>query len=242
MNLTLELNEAAPLAPQLFEAIRRAIVQMDLRPGQALSEKELSVHFNVSRQPVREAIIKLSEIGLLEIRPSRGTFVKRISVREVADARLLREAIECVLVSKACRMASAGDVANLRAIISHQEEAHANGDHGAFTLKDLEFHFAIGQSVQCDLAQKTLENARNQIDRVRFLSLDETTPVARLIAQHISIVDAIERGDRDAAQARMRQHLREILGALPKMAKLHPTLFDRSTLPGHTSYDEIEAD
>ena len=84
----IQLSE--PIAPQLFENLRAAIVEMRLKPGEALSEKDISLRYGVSRQPVREAFIKLSEAGLLEIRPSRGTYVRKISVREVADARFVR--------------------------------------------------------------------------------------------------------------------------------------------------------
>ena len=82
-----------PIAPQRVAVLRQCIAELRLKPGEALSEKDIAGRYGVSRQPVREAFIKLSEAGLVEIRPSRGTFVMKISVREVANARLVREAI-----------------------------------------------------------------------------------------------------------------------------------------------------
>ena len=90
MQPALKLTE--PIAPQLVALLRRRIAAIDLPPGAALSEKDIAARFNVSRQPVREAFIKLSEAGLVEIRPSRGTWVMKISVREVCNARFVREA------------------------------------------------------------------------------------------------------------------------------------------------------
>ena len=73
----------ATMGSRVFDTLRQAIVQLQLRPGNPLSEAEIARQLGVSRQPVREAFIKLSEIGLLEIRPQRGTFVRLISIREV---------------------------------------------------------------------------------------------------------------------------------------------------------------
>ena len=71
-----------------------------LQPGQALSETEISKQFGVSRQPVREAFIKLAEAGLVEIRPQRGTFVVPITQRDVLQARFIREAVEVAVVGE----------------------------------------------------------------------------------------------------------------------------------------------
>ena len=95
------------MGTRVFEAIRQAIVQLQLRPGNPLSEADIGRQLGVSRQPVREAFIKLAESGLVEIRPQRGTYVRLISVREVGNARFLRAAIEVAILKKAARVASA---------------------------------------------------------------------------------------------------------------------------------------
>src|SRR3546814_7641471 len=90
-----------PVARRVFRELRSAIVMMRFRPGQALSEKEIADRFGVSRQPVREAFIKLSEAGLVSVRPQRGTYVVKISARQVYDVRFVREAVEVAVVRKA---------------------------------------------------------------------------------------------------------------------------------------------
>src|SRR5690606_1192259 len=102
------------------------IVDLRLPPGEALSEKDIAGRFGVSRQPVREAFIKLAELGLVEIRPSRGTYVTKISVRDVANARFVREAIECDIVAAAARLASKSDIVQLRALVVEQRAAAAD--------------------------------------------------------------------------------------------------------------------
>lgn len=222
------------ISPQLVDELRSAIVKMRLKPGTALSEKEISLRYGVSRQPVREAFIKLSEAGLVEVRPSRGTFVCKISVREVADARLVREAVECSLVRHACRLASDADCARLRAMIATQRLAASADDYDAFNTSDEAFHKAIGDIVDCDYALRTVDAARNQINRICYISLGGATPMPRLVEQHEAIVAALEARDEDAAEQAMREHLREILVALPLIAKANPDMFKDYDLPAHT--------
>ncbi|WP_245555240.1 GntR family transcriptional regulator [Ahrensia kielensis] len=211
-----------------------AIIEMRFNPGEALSEKEISLKYGVSRQPVREAFIKLSEAGLVEIRPSRGTYVSKISVRRVADARLVREAVECSLVRNATRLAKPKDIDFLDELLEEQDQAFSEDNFNRFNRSDNFFHRAIANIVQCDYALKTVEGARNEIDRVRYLSLGIATPMKRLIEQHRNIVSAIRSGEPDAADKAMREHLREILLALPHLAEVNPDIFEDRSLPEHT--------
>ena len=224
-----------PIAPQIVSALRQGIVEMRLRPGEALSEKDIAGRFGVSRQPVREAFIKLSEAGLVEIRPSRGTFVMKISVREVANARFVREAIECSMARNACRLATQAQIAALRGLIDEQRAAAVANDYWRFNDRDETFHRSIAEIVQCDYAWRIVEAARIQTDRVRYLSLPDATSMPLLITQHEEIVRQIEARDADAAERAMSRHLREILIALPRLAKAHPDLFGDSELPDHTA-------
>lgn len=75
-----QLNPTQPVNQQIYRILRRDIVHCLIPPGTPLSEKEVSVRFDVSRQPVREAFIKLAENGLIQIRPQRGSYVNKISL------------------------------------------------------------------------------------------------------------------------------------------------------------------
>jgi DNA-binding GntR family transcriptional regulator len=232
MDIALRVRE--PIAPQLVSALRQGIVELQLKPGEALSEADIAARFGVSRQPVREAFIKLSEAGLVEIRPSRGTYVMKISARELANARFVREAIECDIANQAGRLAGAGDIARLRAMIDRQRLAAERNDYRSFNDDDETFHRAIADIVDCDYAWRIVESARVQTDRVRFLSLPNASPMPLLIRQHEAIVARMAAGDPEGTEAAMRRHLREILVALPQIAAAHPDLFADTELPAHT--------
>ena len=215
----------ASMGTRVYTLLRSAIIQMNVRPGQPLSETDLAKQLNVSRQPVREAFIKLAEAGLVEVRPQRGTYVLLISRREVESARFVREAVEVAFACKAAAEAPAGTLMALREAIARQEAARTAGDAVAFLRHDEAFHQAIARAAGCESAWKLLETLKAQMDRVRFLSIEEATPTDVLIAQHKAIADAIEAGDAGAAEAAMRQHLGEILRSLPRIAAAHPELF-----------------
>jgi len=213
------------ISSRIYELLREAIIQLKLRPGNLLSETELAKQFGVSRQPVRESFIKLAEAGLVEVRPQRGTYVQLISRLEVENARFIREAIEVAFARKAAMGTAPGAVAALREIIARQEKAQQSGDPLDFLRQDEAFHRAIAQSIGCESAWKLLDTLRAQIDRVRFLSFSEATPLDVLITQHRAIVDAIDAGDPDRAERAMHEHLSELLKSLPKIAEAHPDLF-----------------
>lgn len=206
------------IAGRVYDTVRRAIVQLQLEPGNPLSEADIARQLGVSRQPVREAFIKLSEAGLVEIRPQRGTFVRLISLREVENARFIREAIEVAIVRKAAMEATGSDVDALEALVEHQRGAAGLTDNVAFLHLDEQFHQQIARSAGCDDAWRVLEGLKAQMDRVRYLSLPEATPLGIIIEQHAAIVDAVRQGAPDAAEMAMRRHLSEILTSLPKIA------------------------
>lgn len=213
------------MGTRVFEAIRQAIVQLQLRPGNPLSEAEIGRQLGVSRQPVREAFIKLAESGLVEIRPQRGTFVRLISIREVSNARFLRAAIEVAILKKAARDASEGDIAELKQLIAEQRLTAVSGDTAAFLRLDERFHQVLARSADCEDAWRVLEGLKAQMDRVRYLSLPNATPLETIIDQHEKIMASLIAKSADAAEQAMERHLSEILHSLPKLAELHPAYF-----------------
>ena len=229
----MRLDDKAPIAPQIFTQLREAIVRMRLRPGQPLSEKEIAAMFGTSRQPVREAFIKLSEAGLVRVLPQRGTFVVKVSPRAVGDARFVREAVEVAVARACCRSAPGESLDRLETVIADQKRTAAAGDHEGFLSLDEKFHKGLAEAIDCEEAWRVVGIGKAQMDRVRYLSLSEASPMTLLIEQHEDILAAIRRRDADAAAAAMRVHLREILLALPRLAAQNPELFEDEPLPVH---------
>lgn len=217
--------EPVSIGTQLYRHLRSTIIRGELRPGQALSESEIAKQYSTSRQPVREAFIKLAEERLVAILPQRGTFVIKISVSDVLDARFVREAIEVAVAQEAASAASPAAIKELRGLIE-QQKAVGQGHGDEFLALDEEFHRALALSVGHAHAWRVIENVKAQMDRIRYLSLDYATPLPLIIEQHTRIVDGIEAGNPAEAAAATRSHLREIIVSLPNIAAQYPDFFE----------------
>jgi GntR family transcriptional regulator, rspAB operon transcriptional repressor len=214
----------APVGAQVYSLLRERIINMTLLPGQRISEAEIANSLETSRQPVREAFIKLSDDGLLEVRPQRGTYVRRISLQAVKDARFVREAIEADIVRLVAEQSDAALIADLRDQLAEQAAVGKDGT-GAFIRLDERFHETLAKAAGKPFAWSVIRDIKFQMDRVRYLSAQQF-PLGKLLDQHTAIVDAIAAGDADRSEADMRKHLREILTDLPEVDKQHPGYFD----------------
>jgi len=222
-DVTWPLELTSPVRPQIYVGLRQRIIRSELPPGTALSEAEIARRFSISRQPVREAFIKLAEEGLLEVRPQRGTFVRKISKTAVMDARFVREAIEANIVREVAAQSNAQLVARLRKQLVAQRAVPA-GELCDFMRLDEEFHWTLADAAGRLYGWKVIEDVKLQMDRVRYLSL-RRFPQGKLIRQHAAIVDAIESASPDEAERKMREHLRLIMDDLPSIETQHPDFF-----------------
>jgi GntR family transcriptional regulator, rspAB operon transcriptional repressor len=215
-----------PIARRVTRALRHAIVTLRLSPGEVLSEQEVATGLGISRQPVREAFIKLGEAGLLRVLPRRGTTVVKISRAAVEDARFIPEALECAIACEAAQRVSPKIGAGLTDSITRQRRAARAKDAEAFFHLDEEFHQMLAQGAGKPFAWRVIEDVKPQMDRVRFLSMSDATPMNALIEQHAAIADAVKSGNPTSAEAAMRTHLSEILRSLPQLAERYPELFE----------------
>lgn len=208
---------------QLHAALRMAIIGNELSPGTRISEAEVAQQYGISRQPVREAFITLANEGLLDIRPQRGSFVAKISLAAVLDARFVREAVEADIVKLLADAPDPALITDLRAQLVRQHDL-VGGSARDFMEADEVFHRTLAEGAGKGNAWCVVVEMKAQMDRVRFLSSMHFS-VARLIEQHGAIVDAIAGGDRPAAETQMRQHLQGILIDLPVIKHERPEYF-----------------
>ena len=196
------------MSRRIAQALRDAIVTLELKPGDTVSESDIATRFGVSRQPVREAFIQLSEQGLVRVRPQRSTEIVRISIRDVLNARFVRAALEVAVVRKAAEQGASLKPDTFDEVFARQTAASDANDYRAFHLQDDAFHRMIARIAGHDYVWKLIDAQKIQMDRVRYLSLALGMPVT--IEEHRAIARAILAGDADGAEALMRAHLYKI--------------------------------
>jgi DNA-binding GntR family transcriptional regulator len=220
------LDGSASAAHQLRAELLRAIVSLEMRPGTRISEIEIAQRYGVSRQPVREAVIALGQTGLVKTIPQRGTIVVPISVRQMLDARFVREAIEVAVARQAAQSISPQTRRQLDSIILQQEVAVANEDRQTFFRFDEAFHSALCQGVGSEIAWDSIKNVKVHMDRVCSLTLKSKESMAPLIDEHRAILAAVDARDPVAAEQAMSLHLHGILASLPEIEAAFPEYFD----------------
>ncbi|PJG59261.1 GntR family transcriptional regulator [Aeromonas cavernicola] len=221
-----QLNNHLPVNQQIYQQLRREIVECMIMPGTALSEKEISARFAVSRQPVRETFIKLAENGLVQILPQRGTFVKKISIKRVNDGRFIRDAIERSIVLKAVELVTPAQMLLLEHNLKRQTLAVQNNLLSEFLAFDDQFHQLLADIADCPLAWETIENIKATMDRVRYMSLSKVSPPSCLLQQHHDIYSAICEGDAVAAERAIGEHLNEIIYTVSSIGEENSEWFE----------------
>lgn len=226
-------------AAQAYASLRDAIASLRFRPGQSFSELEVARQLGVSRTPVREAVIRLAESGLIDVLPQRGNLVRKISRKAVEDAHFVREAIEVAVVREAATITLPATFFTAAGkLIEAQQAAAGDNDLQRFLALDDALHRSIAEAAGRKQVWSVVEMQKTQMDRVRTLALAGVVPYARIIAQHEAILEAIERRDAAASEAAVHTHLAETTAVLEPLRRQHPDLFEpepRSTTPATVS-------
>ncbi len=207
-------NRHRRLSEQVLEEVKRQIVSGVFPPNTRLSEVELSERLGVSRTPVREALIRLAEDGLLKILPQIGSFVAPISFEAVAQAQFIREHLECAVVADLVKRMDADILRQLRDNLARQAEAAHHGDWSAFYRLDEALHALLSTAAGHSGVWRVILQSKLHLDRVRHLSDRLPAYMELLVLQHTGIVDAIVEGNVAEAQNRLRAHLREVYNTM----------------------------
>jgi DNA-binding GntR family transcriptional regulator len=212
------------LADGIYDQLRRRIVTLELRPGEMLNEKELCTRFAVSRTPVREAMLRLSEHGLVHIAPQHGTFVSGIDPQAVRQAHFLRENLETPVAQRLCD-AEHVDLTELRGVILEQHVALAQNDFAAFLPLDDMFHRGLFELAGFGELWSVIQARKAHLDRIRFLQAPHQGKLALLVREHEAILEAITRHDRTEAERVVRAHLSGAVSFLEQLLAQRPELF-----------------
>ena len=186
--------------------LKRNIASMDLEPGAMLSENEISAAMGLSRTPVREALIELAKIRIVEILPQRGSRIALIDYDFVEESRFMRMVFEKAIFELACDMSSELDFSAAEANVKLQEFYFENDLYDKLFELDDEFHrefFRLTNKMQC---YHMLESMTLHFDRVRNLSLFAVKEI-KIVEDHQKLLAAVMAGDKEQVSALIMKHL-----------------------------------
>ncbi|WP_119154309.1 GntR family transcriptional regulator [Caldimonas tepidiphila] len=218
----LRLDRSRHAAPQVFEHLRALILSLELAPGTVLSRGELAEQFGLSQTPIRDALIRLGEEGLVDIFPQHATVVSRINVTAAQQAHFLRRSIELEVVRALAEKNDDRVVAELRALIERQEGAIRLQDYEGFIASDQAFHRHMYEAAGVPDLWDLVRRMSGHVDRLRRLHLPVAGKVEAVVRDHARILDAIAGGAPQAAQDALRQHLSGTLSQVEEIRSRFP--------------------
>ncbi|BEP43768.1 GntR family transcriptional regulator [Variovorax sp. V15] len=218
----IRLDRTRLAAPQVLEKLREAILALELVPGTVLQRQELADRFGVSQTPVREALLRLDEEGLVNVYPQHATLVSRIDISAAREAHFLRRSIELELVHQLAIEESPGLVDQLKGVIAQQASLANSQRYSDFVSADRAFHRLMYEAGGVLGLWDLVGRVSGHVDRLRRLHLPTAGKTEAILRDHRAIVRAIEAKDPDAAQAALRKHLSGTLSAVNDICKQYP--------------------
>ncbi len=209
----------------IYDRLYLAIVSLQMPPGMPLQEKKIAEEFGVSRTPVREALLRLAEAGLVDIFPQSGTFVSLVPVGAIPEAVVIRKSLEGTTIEKAAAIATPADLARLDAIIARQRVHAVHDETSLFHEQDEAFHEAISTIAGYPGIWTILKTVKMQIDRARRLTLPALGRMNSVIEEHVTIRDAIADHDVERAKGAMMHHLSAVIPDVAELRLLYPDYF-----------------
>lgn len=208
LNVNLNLNDYLPLRDVVFNALRKAILSGDLKPGERLMEKQLAEKMGVSRTPVREAIRKLELEGFVVMVPRKGAQVAEITEKDIQDVLEVRGALEELAVKLACKNMDDKDLRSLKQVMKEFSEASKRDDLDGMIEKDTEFHDIIFRATKNEKLIQIVNNLREQIHRYRVAYLKSFDDFKVINEEHEQIVFAIENRDATLGETVAARHIK----------------------------------
>jgi len=207
-------REGAAATELAIAALRAALFEGELSPGQRLVESDLAETYGVSRASVRAALIALTADGLVERIPNRGARVRVVSIAEAVAITECRMVLEGLCAAKAAERATDAEIDVLTALGGRLEQALADGEPMRYSSLNRELHRLVRDYAQQPVAAELLDRLNGQIVRHQFrLALRSGRPHVSL-PEHLAIIEAIAGRDPAAAEAAARAHLASVITAL----------------------------
>jgi DNA-binding GntR family transcriptional regulator len=209
---------------RIVEALREAIVTLEIAPGAVLDKTALTHRFGVSRFPIAEAFNRLKAEGLVDVRPQSGTTVSLIRLADARENMFVRRALEGETMELLAQRDDPALMTEIERNMRYQKAAVEAGDRPGFHKLDLDFHDLLISAVGYPRMRATVEHARFALDRARRV-LATPRRHALSFAEHTAIIAAMRQHDPQAARAAMAAHIDSVMTELEAFSLTNPGVF-----------------
>ncbi len=197
------------LKDKVYQQLKQTIATTDIYDGEdepRLDERRLSEDLGVSRTPVREALARLEQEGLVRTVPRRGVFIARKTKREILEMITVWAALEGMAARLITRDATDADIARLRTMFGTFENDQIQANIDEYSETNIRFHQALLRLSRCELLNTVAENLFIHMRSIRARTIADDDRASRSIIDHMNIIEALERRDTELAEKLARQH------------------------------------
>lgn len=215
------LDRTRQIAPQIVEYLREKILELELAPGTPLSRLELQKQFGLSQTPVRDALMRLEEEGLVTVYPQYATLVSKIDINLARQSHFMRRAVEQEIVYE---LASKPDRRFIDRLVSANAQLKtlvSSDEYGDFLRHDRAFHYILYEEAGLMDVWPVVRRHSGHIDRLRRLNLPNVGK-GRVVDNHDAIIDGLAAGDPERAEQAMKLHLSGTLSMVASIVERYP--------------------
>ena len=209
----------------IYDDLKDQIIFLRLKPGEEISQAEISENFDVSRSPVRDALMRLRSEGLVVMRPQRGCWVSKIDLSRVDDECFFRLALEKSVIDRYREYMKSSDITRLEYFIDLQKEAAEAGDTVAFYNADDDMHSIFFEASGLMRIWQLIQRETGNHRRMRILSMGSKDVLDKNIEQHEELVEALRRRDFTLAVTIETEHLSKLKYQTDVLIEEHPEYF-----------------
>jgi DNA-binding GntR family transcriptional regulator len=202
-----KLTKSLPLNERAYRMLTELILNNTLQPGQMLVESALAKSLGISRSPLREALAKLENEGLIESVPGRGSRVRPLSVKYLAEVYEIRCALERLAARKAAPFIDRKDLAKMKRLLEEMKEALARQDLSSWGSNDIDLHQIFVDKADNDLLKEDIRKLRKHL--FRTISFGNRFPAHLEAAQreHVAIYEAMKSGSPELLEEKVEEHV-----------------------------------
>ncbi|MGI9385771.1 MAG: GntR family transcriptional regulator [Methyloligellaceae bacterium] len=203
------IDEGFSLKSRIYDSLKSAIVNMNIYDDDAelrLDERRLSEQFGISRTPLREALARLDQEGLVRIVPRRGIYIVRKSKEEILEMITVWAALESMAARLITQNASDEEIAELRSLGGSFDGDRVMARIDEYSDANIEFHQKILKMSNCALLNEMAQGLFMHMRAIRARTISEQDRANRSIVDHTHIIEALEARDTDLAERLVREH------------------------------------
>lgn len=205
-----QLKVQKPLKELVYLELKHKILTGEILSQTRLMEISLAEKMNVSRTPIREAIKRLAEDGLVKVEPRRGAYVANISIKDMLDVFEVREDLEGFVAELAAQRITDQEKEKLRLLAKECEDAMKGEDKEAIIELDEKFHNFIVECCKNDTLSQLVHYVQELSLRFRYLYYDDYSLYDSTLERHNRMMDAILAGDAQNARHEADAHVKEL--------------------------------